>query len=274
MNPWRRLWAFACNTCLIFEPISCLLELLEFSSYAQSSTFPHWSFLRSPLVWSQSPEWCVLLVGSAITLLHLPCFPLFSAALSCWMLDPVAWLAQNNHQDFAVGWISEPQALIGVLLVCFVFVEFTRGCCNFTQMRSPSPSLALAPHFPWCLVAWQLLEFLSSREGSKVAMNYIFGNSTLYPRGGRANTGTAHSAPGPKQRQWAKRSSSEELPSSSRWQQLLAFFTRRNAFSDCITAGAGQVNSTMPTTCCRDAYHSARCVGMFITSTLGWCCLV
>ncbi|GAA6102530.1 disks large homolog 1 isoform X22 [Tachysurus ichikawai] len=72
-------------------------------------------------------------------------------------------------------------------------------------------------------------------------MNYIFGNSTLYPRGGRANTGTAHSAPGSKQRQWAKRSSSEELPSSSsRWQQLLTFFTRRNAFSDCITAGAGQ----------------------------------
>ncbi|KAL7832607.1 hypothetical protein SRHO_G00296250 [Serrasalmus rhombeus] len=72
-------------------------------------------------------------------------------------------------------------------------------------------------------------------------MNYIFGNSTLYPRGGRANTATGHGAPGPKQRQWAKRSSSEDLPSSSsRWQQLLTFFTRRNAFSDCITAGAGQ----------------------------------
>ncbi|XP_037391027.1 disks large homolog 1 isoform X30 [Pygocentrus nattereri] len=78
-------------------------------------------------------------------------------------------------------------------------------------------------------------------------MNYIFGNSTLYPRGGRANTATGHGAPGPKQRQWAKRSSSEDLPSSSsRWQQLLTFFTRRNAFSDCITAGAGQVNSTQP----------------------------
>ncbi|XP_051752238.1 disks large homolog 1 isoform X26 [Ctenopharyngodon idella] len=74
-------------------------------------------------------------------------------------------------------------------------------------------------------------------------MNYIFGNNTLYPRGGRANTASGHAAPGSKQRQWAKRSSSEELPSSSsRWQQLLAFFTRRGAFSDCITAGASQAS--------------------------------
>ncbi|XP_067315824.1 disks large homolog 1 isoform X17 [Pseudorasbora parva] len=74
-------------------------------------------------------------------------------------------------------------------------------------------------------------------------MNYIFGNNTLYPRGGRANTASGHAAPGSKQRQWAKRSSSEELPSSStRWQQLLAFFTRRGAFSDCITAGATQAS--------------------------------
>ncbi|XP_072540284.1 disks large homolog 1 isoform X18 [Salminus brasiliensis] len=78
-------------------------------------------------------------------------------------------------------------------------------------------------------------------------MNYIFGNSTLYPRGGRANTATGHGAPGPKQRQWAKRSSSEDLPSSSsRWQQLLTFFTRRNAFSDCITAGATQQADAVP----------------------------
>ncbi|XP_072540287.1 disks large homolog 1 isoform X19 [Salminus brasiliensis] len=78
-------------------------------------------------------------------------------------------------------------------------------------------------------------------------MNYIFGNSTLYPRGGRANTATGHGAPGPKQRQWAKRSSSEDLPSSSsRWQQLLTFFTRRNAFSDCITAGATQADAVPP----------------------------
>ncbi|XP_073808600.1 disks large homolog 1 isoform X34 [Danio rerio] len=74
-------------------------------------------------------------------------------------------------------------------------------------------------------------------------MNYIFGNNTLYPRGGRANTASGHATPGSKQRQWAKRSSSEELPSSSsRWQQLLAFFTRRGAFSDCITAGATQAS--------------------------------
>ncbi|XP_067315818.1 disks large homolog 1 isoform X12 [Pseudorasbora parva] len=78
-------------------------------------------------------------------------------------------------------------------------------------------------------------------------MNYIFGNNTLYPRGGRANTASGHAAPGSKQRQWAKRSSSEELPSSStRWQQLLAFFTRRGAFSDCITAGATQQADVIP----------------------------
>ncbi|KAL0191109.1 hypothetical protein M9458_013807, partial [Cirrhinus mrigala] len=69
----------------------------------------------------------------------------------------------------------------------------------------------------------------------RAVMNYIFGNNTLYPRGGRANTASGHAAPGSKQRH-------EELPSSSsRWQQLLAFFTRRGAFSDCITAGASQV---------------------------------
>lgn len=196
--------------------------------------------------------------------------PTFLSSIKLLEAGPFTWLGQKIRQNLAVGWISEPRTLVGNLLVCFGFVEFMRGCCNFTQMRSPSPSLGLASHFPWCLVAWQLLEFHSSRVGSKVEMNYIFGNSTLYPRGGRANTGTAHSAPGSKQRQWAKRSSSEELPSSSRWQQLLAFFTRRNAFSDCITAGAGQVNSTMPTTCCRGAYPSARCVGTFIMSTSGW----
>lgn len=195
----------------------------------------------------------------------LPTFLSSIKLLDAW---PVVRLGPNS----ALGWISERQTLVGVLLVYFGFVEFRRGCCNFTQMLSPSPSLALAPHFPWSLVAWQLLEFLSSCEGSKVAMNYIFGNSTLYPRGGRANTGTSHSAPGQKQRHWAKRSSSEELPSSSssRWQQLLTFFTRRNAFSDCITAGAGQVNSSMPTTCCRDAYSSAGRVGTFMMSTSGW----
>ncbi|XP_073726306.1 disks large homolog 1 isoform X19 [Misgurnus anguillicaudatus] len=78
-------------------------------------------------------------------------------------------------------------------------------------------------------------------------MNYIFGNNTLYPRGGRANAGSGHAAPGTKQRQWTKRSSSEELPSSSsRWQQLLAFFSRRGAFSDCITAGATQQADVIP----------------------------
>ncbi|XP_018586639.1 disks large homolog 1 isoform X21 [Scleropages formosus] len=73
-------------------------------------------------------------------------------------------------------------------------------------------------------------------------MNYIFGNNTLYPRGSRgaSASGSGSGSGGPKLKQWVKRSSSEELP--SRWQQLLAFFSRRNAFTDCITAGAGQAN--------------------------------
>ncbi|MFT7810987.1 hypothetical protein Z043-102630 [Arapaima gigas] len=64
-------------------------------------------------------------------------------------------------------------------------------------------------------------------------MNYIFGNGAFYPRGSRG-----HSTSGPRPRQWAKRDSAEEAP--SRWQQLLAFFTRGGAFADCITAGASQ----------------------------------
>ncbi|XP_072540291.1 disks large homolog 1 isoform X23 [Salminus brasiliensis] len=98
-------------------------------------------------------------------------------------------------------------------------------------------------------------------------MNYIFGNSTLYPRGGRANTATGHGAPGPKQRQWAKRSSSEDLPSSSsRWQQLLTFFTRRNAFSDCITAGATQA-SPAPVLVNTDSLDTSPYVSPYVNGT-------
>ncbi|XP_015461044.2 disks large homolog 1 isoform X21 [Astyanax mexicanus] len=98
-------------------------------------------------------------------------------------------------------------------------------------------------------------------------MNYIFGNSTLYPRGGRANTATGHGAPGSKQRQWAKRSSSEDLPSSSsRWQQLLTFFTRRNAFSDCITAGAGQA-SPAPVLVNTDSLDTSPYVSPYVNGT-------
>lgn len=73
-------------------------------------------------------------------------------------------------------------------------------------------------------------------------MNYIFGNNTFYPRGSRG--GSAPGSGGPKQKPWTKSRSTEELPAPpSRWQQLLAFFTRQNAFTDCITAGAGQVTA-------------------------------
>ncbi|KAK2835197.1 hypothetical protein Q5P01_015681 [Channa striata] len=88
-------------------------------------------------------------------------------------------------------------------------------------------------------------------------MNYIFGNNTLYPRSARVggSSGGQGSGLGVKQKLGPKRGSSEELPpphtsspstsspassspstSSSRWQQLLMFFSRRSAFTDCITA--------------------------------------
>ncbi|KAI1883259.1 hypothetical protein AGOR_G00243370 [Albula goreensis] len=82
-------------------------------------------------------------------------------------------------------------------------------------------------------------------------MNYIFGNSTLYPRGSRgtASSGQGPAGPaGPKLKHWPKRGSSEDPP--SRWQQFLAFFSRRNAFTDCITAGATQV-TLLPAHTCR-----------------------
>ncbi|XP_036410260.1 disks large homolog 1 isoform X16 [Megalops cyprinoides] len=77
-------------------------------------------------------------------------------------------------------------------------------------------------------------------------MNYIFGNNTLYPRSNRGNAGSGQgsASAGPKLKHWAKRSSTEEAP--SRWQQLLDFFTRRNAFTDCITAGASQTDAIPP----------------------------
>lgn len=90
-------------------------------------------------------------------------------------------------------------------------------------------------------------------------MNYIFGNNTLYPRSGGRVGGSSQSqgtGPGVKQKLGPKRCSSEELgppphtsspstsspassvpsTSSSRWQQLLMFFSRRSAFTDCMTA--------------------------------------
>lgn len=71
-------------------------------------------------------------------------------------------------------------------------------------------------------------------------MNYIFGNNTLlYSRTSRGNTGTSHSSVGPKQKQWAKKGSTDELRTEpSRWQQIVAFFTRRHGFIDCISVAA------------------------------------
>ncbi|XP_055977156.1 disks large homolog 1 isoform X20 [Sorex fumeus] len=80
-------------------------------------------------------------------------------------------------------------------------------------------------------------------------MNYIFGNNTLlYSRASRGgNTSSSHGSVGPKQKHWAKKGSSDELqaePEPSRWQQIVAFFTRRHSFIDCISVATG---STQPT---------------------------
>ncbi|XP_033069042.1 disks large homolog 1 isoform X16 [Trachypithecus francoisi] len=80
-------------------------------------------------------------------------------------------------------------------------------------------------------------------------MNYIFGNNTLlYSRGSRGgNTSSSHGSAGPKQKHWAKKGSSDELqaePEPSRWQQIVAFFTRRHSFIDCISVAT---SSTQPT---------------------------
>ncbi|XP_006637478.1 disks large homolog 1 isoform X20 [Lepisosteus oculatus] len=79
-------------------------------------------------------------------------------------------------------------------------------------------------------------------------MNYIFGNNTvLYPRGGRGSGASGHASAGHKQKQWAKRGSAEELRAQpSRWQQIVAFFTRRHGLMDCITAGAASAQANPP----------------------------
>ncbi|KAM6222115.1 disks large homolog 1 isoform 6-T6 [Rhynchocyon petersi] len=79
-------------------------------------------------------------------------------------------------------------------------------------------------------------------------MNYIFGNNTLlYSRASRGgNTSSSHGSVGPKQKHWAKKGSSDELqaePEPSRWQQIVAFFTRRHSFIDCISVAT---SSTQP----------------------------
>ncbi|XP_075717848.1 disks large homolog 1 isoform X22 [Rhinoderma darwinii] len=82
-------------------------------------------------------------------------------------------------------------------------------------------------------------------------MNYIFGNNTLlYSRANRGgNTSSSHSSVGPKQKPWAKKGSTEELkaePEPSRWQQIVAFFTRRHGFIDCISVAASSAQANPP----------------------------
>ncbi|XP_068137244.1 disks large homolog 1 isoform X17 [Hyperolius riggenbachi] len=82
-------------------------------------------------------------------------------------------------------------------------------------------------------------------------MNYIFGNNTLlYSRSNRGgNTSSSHSSVGPKQKPWAKKGSTEELraePEPSRWQQIVAFFTRRHSFIDCISVAASSAQANPP----------------------------
>ncbi|XP_038605420.1 disks large homolog 1 isoform X12 [Tachyglossus aculeatus] len=82
-------------------------------------------------------------------------------------------------------------------------------------------------------------------------MNYIFGNNTLlYPRGSRGGTASSsHSSVGPKAKHWAKKGSADELraePEPSRWQQLVAFFTRRHSFIDCISVAASSAQANPP----------------------------
>uniref|UniRef100_A0A6I8QB50 Disks large homolog 1 n=1 Tax=Xenopus tropicalis TaxID=8364 RepID=A0A6I8QB50_XENTR len=86
-------------------------------------------------------------------------------------------------------------------------------------------------------------------------MNYIFGNNTLlYSRSNRGgNTSSSHSSVGPKQKLWAKKGSSEELraePEPSRWQQIVAFFTRRHSFIDCISVAASSAQTPEADTPC------------------------
>ncbi|XP_018422986.1 PREDICTED: disks large homolog 1 isoform X17 [Nanorana parkeri] len=82
-------------------------------------------------------------------------------------------------------------------------------------------------------------------------MNYIFGNNTLlYSRSNRGgNTSSSHSSVGPKLKPWAKKSSTDELraePEPSRWQQIVAFFTRRHSFIDCISVAARSAQANPP----------------------------
>ncbi|MGH0121213.1 UNVERIFIED_CONTAM: hypothetical protein FKN15_071553 [Acipenser sinensis] len=72
-------------------------------------------------------------------------------------------------------------------------------------------------------------------------MNYIFGNNTLlYSRGNRGNASSGPCSTGYKQKQWAKKSSADDVRAGpSRWQQLVLFFTeRQHGLMDCISVAA------------------------------------
>lgn len=88
----------------------------------------------------------------------------------------------------------------------------------------------------------------SSHVGSaNVAMNYIFGGNTLYPRGNRGSSSTSGHGPIPKPRLSSVRSCSEEPPDphQSRWHRVQVLLSRLRMFTDCISAGAAQVSDRM-----------------------------
>lgn len=100
-------------------------------------------------------------------------------------------------------------------------------------------------------------------------MNYIFGNNTLlYSRASRGgNTSSSHGSVGPKQKHWAKKGSSDELqaePEPSRWQQIVAFFTRRHSFIDCISVATSSTQVT---------YHLLKLFSIYLCSVCFAKCL-
>lgn len=97
-------------------------------------------------------------------------------------------------------------------------------------------------------------------------MNYIFGNNTLlYSRASRGgNASSSHGSVGPKQKHGAKKDSSDELqaePEPSRWQQIVAFFTRRHSFIDCISVATSSTQVT---------YHLLKLFSIYFSSCLFW----
>ncbi|KAK6308699.1 hypothetical protein J4Q44_G00201620 [Coregonus suidteri] len=124
-----------------------------------------------------------------------------------------------------------------------------------TDQPPAMPHSRVIPHGGMLALVWYakkmgrcLIKTMRRTKGLQrtllVEMNFIFGNNTQFPRGGRSGGGGGQGHGGPrKQKQGPKRCSSEELHSghntgspssssfsSSRWQQLITFISKRNAF--------------------------------------------